>query len=872
MPKSSLEPVVDAEVDRDGDTRMSDPSAESSSTPAPAPADPPSTSNALTVPPSSTVAQTQDRARQLALQQASASIVAQSAAGKGWFSILSRSTSTASLPTAAAKAEAKGAAGEGSDATSSGDGSIEQSGSADTGKEVKDGERGGTIKGSTSTADYDDSTLTPRPSRTPVPTVANQRASWWGWGSSAEGAAEAAAETATVRNEQASESTAGRSEEPPIAEDSPSTSSIAAPIAAAAPPPKSWLTTIWGEFPDEASARKKVVEAAARAQAQGSSTKAMVIEGAGSSAAIKDSSDVSSTSASTTHSASDKPSTIAVPPPAAVQALKHQSSWSFFPSRRSSSGTSLLPNGTPPGPNSKLGVASSAASTRSRTSTTTEGGSAPSSPFLAPADAPLKPLTGSIRNSARPAPYEPDPPFENLVLPTFTDTFERPPRSFPLEKSKLTKAVSVVSAYLFHQPPPTSPPLAGAAEKRHMLGPDPAARLPKTLDVVEEPARLNKVKRVVTIGVHGWFPTQKLKVVFGEPTGTSVKFATMMHDAVQSYLESKDISSFNIQAIALEGHGKIEDRVNKLYDQLIGREEWVQALKKADVVFLATHSQGSVASTQLLARMLDQGLIEGAHTHMLAMCAIAQGPFVYLYQSYTLSPYFNYVESEPARELFEFQDPESVPAIKFLESLRIILAAGIKVTVVGSINDQVVPLYSALFSGISHPGILRAVYIDSQAFRTSDFLANLVVFAARLRNAGLQDHDLVYHVSEALAGALTGVGHSKIYEEEEVFNLAVRYAFETTTLAESPTLLDHKAHSPALSMSFNPRDRRNPYLLTWALRGIIEDPQVRELFGKELTALREAFETWKPQTKTLKEVKLKLEGIRMLQRAKDGKL
>lgn len=49
------------------------------------------------------------------------------------------------------------------------------------------------------------------------------------------------------------------------------------------------------------------------------------------------------------------------------------------------------------------------------------------------------------------------------------------------------------------------------------------------------------------------------------------------------------------------------------------------------------------------------------------MCGIAQGPFVYLYQSYTLSPYFNYVESEPARELFEFQDPESVPALKFLE-------------------------------------------------------------------------------------------------------------------------------------------------------------------------------------------------------------
>lgn len=177
---------------------------------------------------------------------------------------------------------------------------------------------------------------------------------------------------------------------------------------------------------------------------------------------------------------------------------------------------------------------------------------------------------------------------------------------------------------------------------------------------------------------------------------------------------------------------------------------------------------------------------------------------VYLSQSYALSPYFTYLESAAARELFEFQDPDSVVATKFLErsvvlllriscfadflrSLRIILSHGMKITTVGSINDQVrsprsaapssltnlsqvVPLYSALFSGINHPSILRAVYIDSAAFRTSDFLANLVVFAARLRNAGLQDHDLTYHLSEALAGALTGVGHSKIYEEEEVFS------------------------------------------------------------------------------------------------------
>lgn len=72
--------------------------------------------------------------------------------------------------------------------------------------------------------------------------------------------------------------------------------------------------------------------------------------------------------------------------------------------------------------------------------------------------------------------------------------------------------------------------------------------------------------------------------------------------------------------------------------------------------------------------------------------------------------------------------------------------------------------------------------------------------------------------------------------------LAVRYHFEATTLTENPTYLDTRVLAPPLSLSFNPRDRRNPYLLTWALRGIIEDQQIRELFSEELHALREAYE------------------------------
>ena len=283
-----------------------------------------------------------------------------------------------------------------------------------------------------------------------------------------------------------------------------------------------------------------------------------------------------------------------------------------------------------------------------------------------------------------------------------------------------------------------------------------------------------------------------------------------MHDAVQTYLEQHDVESFNIQAIALEGEGQVDDRVRRLYGQLRDNDGWLASLRRADMVFLATHSQGSIVSTHLLAKMLEDGLMrDGAKVHMLAMCGLSQGPFVYLQKSIALQPYFNYIETQSARELFEFQDPESAVSKAFLQrcvmlhplatcnpddslraaySLHQVLERGVKLTAIGSVNDQVVPLYSALFAGVEHPAILRSLFIDGEAFEASDFLSNLVVFAARLkyvaacppsqvaadvhavhRNANLSDHDLLFHLSEGLAGALTGVGHSKIYDEAAVY-------------------------------------------------------------------------------------------------------
>lgn len=106
---------------------------------------------------------------------------------------------------------------------------------------------------------------------------------------------------------------------------------------------------------------------------------------------------------------------------------------------------------------------------------------------------------------------------------------------------------------------------------------------------------------------------------------------------------------------------------------------------------------------------------------------------------------------------------------------------------IASLNDQVVPIYSGLFTAVTHPLILRALYIDGDAYQcvvfpfsdgcttktfvsSSDFLSNLLVLLLRIRNAGIPDSGLLTHLSEATAGSLNGIGHSTAYEEPATFS------------------------------------------------------------------------------------------------------
>jgi len=167
-------------------------------------------------------------------------------------------------------------------------------------------------------------------------------------------------------------------------------------------------------------------------------------------------------------------------------------------------------------------------------------------------------------------------------------------------------------------------------------------------------------------------------------------------------------------------------------------------------------------------------------------------------------------------------------------------------------DDQFIPLYSSTFTSISHPHVFRLVFFNGR-HHLPDFMAHLLGFALKVRNLGASDHHLIEELSVPLTGSFfSGEGHSKLYDESGIYDTAVRFALETTSL---PTRgLSEKEFSLMAS---------NPYHLPWALRGLLDEPVVQEKLQSEVDALRKQFNEWNPTSKSMKDVKYRLSGIQL---------
>jgi len=125
-----------------------------------------------------------------------------------------------------------------------------------------------------------------------------------------------------------------------------------------------------------------------------------------------------------------------------------------------------------------------------------------------------------------------------------------------------------------------------------------------------------KFKRVLAIGVHGLLPANYLRPIIGQPTGTSIKFADHCVEAIRRWADAHGCEDYEIEKIALEGEGKINERVENLWKLLLN---WVDHIRHADLIIVGCHSQGVPVSIMLLAKLIDVGIITNAKIGVCAM-------------------------------------------------------------------------------------------------------------------------------------------------------------------------------------------------------------------------------------------------------------
>ena len=113
-------------------------------------------------------------------------------------------------------------------------------------------------------------------------------------------------------------------------------------------------------------------------------------------------------------------------------------------------------------------------------------------------------------SSALPPPPAPAQP--NFVIPTFSDTFDRPPRSLPPAQSQqgaglAWRAIGAVGSYMYGSEDKTSSETRGMKEGRKV-----GRGLPRRMGLAGagEDDGWKHVKRVAVVGVHGWFPAKML--------------------------------------------------------------------------------------------------------------------------------------------------------------------------------------------------------------------------------------------------------------------------------------------------------------------------------------------------------------------------
>jgi hypothetical protein len=194
----------------------------------------------------------------------------------------------------------------------------------------------------------------------------------------------------------------------------------------------------------------------------------------------------------------------------------------------------------------------------------------------------LEPTSSKGTPSQSPAPAKSSPP--NLLMPSVKSTYRL------VENPSIIQQIARLILHGQQQP------------SKHVF-------------LVKEPP---KIKKALAIGIHGLFPAPLLRTVIGQPTGTSIRFANHAAAAIRRWGDQHGCIDCELEKVALEGEGKIAERVDNLWKLLLN---WIDHVRKADFILVACHSQGVPVALMLVAKLIEFGVVS---TGRIGICAMGK--------------------------------------------------------------------------------------------------------------------------------------------------------------------------------------------------------------------------------------------------------
>ncbi|KAH3660314.1 hypothetical protein OGAPHI_006900 [Ogataea philodendri] len=356
-----------------------------------------------------------------------------------------------------------------------------------------------------------------------------------------------------------------------------------------------------------------------------------------------------------------------------------------------------------------------------------------------------------------------------------------------------------------------------------------------------------ETKKALAISVHGFLPFKMVKSLVGQSTGSADYMAEATKSSLVEWGNEHNVN-LEIETLALDGSGRILERVNNCLVLLL--DNWLDSILNCDYLFVTSHSQTVPVAVHIISRLITAGYADKIQKiGLINLSGICLGPHSGLDSKLSVRAYSNF-ESDVLMELFDFQDDETAQSKELVRHMEILLRKNVKITFVGSLDDQFVPLYSSLCTHINHPNIYRCAYLKPD---TPDFIRKLVELVLLMRNLGFDDHELLVELNTYLQGAPGTGSYGDILQNKNVYRAGIANTLETSNLLAQQDLQVRPINVKKFHF--------NQYHLPWCLRGFLQETlKLRNFPTKTLLQdLVDAYQEWDPQQKQLKDFKYTLE-------------